>query len=153
MRKSFCFLIILGLFLFPAFVAAEGIPDEIPPGHPIFNEKNWIFEKSSDYDFVEYDGTRVVYTTFRTYRSINNEYSMQESVVFGETVTRIYYYESNNMFQKAFRLEKNGIWHGGGIIPWPKLLTDPNQKVIGVRLTMVSRDLETVMLIRDVMRK
>lgn len=155
MRKQLCSLIISGLLLLltPMFVVAG----EIPADHQIFREKNWIFERSSeDFDAIDYDGTSVVYNKFFLYNHpTQGEYRMQEGMVFGETVTRLYYIiaESKGIYQKAFRLlGEDGIWRGGYKILWPTLLKDSSGKIIGARLTMVDEKKETLFF-RDVMRK
>lgn len=155
MRKPLCSLIISGLLLLltPMLVVAG----EIPADHPIFNEKNWVFDKSSeDFEAVNSDGASVVYNKFFLYRHpTQGEYSMQEGMVLGEIVTRLYFIvnESKGIYQKAFRLlGEDGIWRGGYRILWPILLKDSSGKIVGARLTMVNEKKEALFF-RDVMRK
>lgn len=153
MRKSFCSLIISGLLLFPGLAVAG----EIPPDHSIFSETNWIFERSSeDFSAVDFDGASVVYNKFRLYHhQTQYTYTMQEGVVFGETVTRLYHIidEYKRVFHYAFRLlGEDGIWRGGYKILWPQILKDSSGKITGARLVMVDENRE-IMFTRDVMRK
>lgn len=154
MRKLLCSLIISGLLLmFPVFVGAFVVAEEIPVDHSIFDSKTiWVFERSSE-DFIA--GGVVYNKFFLYYHPTHGEYSMQEGTVFGEVVTRVYYImdESKGIYMRSFRLlGEDGIWRGGYKILWPELLTDASGKIVGARLVMVNEKKETL-FIRDVMRK
>ncbi|KKS38500.1 MAG: hypothetical protein UV01_C0003G0047 [Parcubacteria group bacterium GW2011_GWA2_42_14] len=153
--KKICSLIIMLSFLFIPSVFA-GVLDN--PSHPIFSQENWVFDGSKEYADFDPDGTKVIYTTFNLYRNPDHSsYSLEESIVFGETVVKVYYLEDKEkgLYENAFRLEKDGVWHDGGVVLWPRLIRDSSGKILRALLIMievVDGKFKTVMT-REVERK